>query len=140
MSESSYIIKPHALAFRAEIRTMIESTGLIITQSKRVVLPTWALKRIYYDLAERYRNAVFRQYENAYIEAGLVIGKDAVEKLLCIAGRELDPVDCAPESIRFKFGSREPSMVDGVRCYANIIHRPRNESEAAESVRIFHIL
>lgn len=140
MSESSYIIKPHGLMFCEEIRVMIEAGGLVITESKRIILPQWALKKIYYDLAEKYRNAVFRQYAGMLVEAGLVSGENAVEKLLRIAGTELDPIDCAPGSIRFKFGSREPFFVDGVRCYDNIIHRSRNESEATEGVKIFHAL
>ena len=140
MSLSSYIIKPHGLVFRTEIRAMIESSGLVIAESKHVILPMWALERIYYDLAEKYRSAIFRQYEGAFVEVGLVRGERAVEKLLCIAGRELDPIDCAPESIRFKFGKHEPHMVDGIRCYANVIHRPRNESEAVDGVIIFNML
>ena len=140
MSASSYIIKPHGLIFHEEIRAMIEASGLIIIESKRVVLPEWALKRIYYDLAEKYRNAVFRQYTDAIIEVGLVSGENAIEKLFYVAGTELDPIDCAPGSIRFKFGGREPFIVDGIRCYDNIIHRPRNESEAAEGIEIFYTL
>lgn len=140
MSASSYIIKPHGLMFREEIRAMIESGGLVIIKSKRIILPEWALKKIYYDLAEKYRRAVFRQYAGAFVEIGLVSGEDAIEKLFHIAGTELDPIDCDPGSIRFKFGSREPFIVDGIRCYDNIIHRPRDESEASEGVEIFYAL
>ncbi len=140
METSFYIIKPHGLMFRDKIRAMIEAGGLIITESKRLVLPDWALKIIYSDLPEKYRDAVFQSYKGAFVEVGLVIGEDAIDKLLRIAGTELDPVDCAHGTIRSTFGGREPFIIDGVRCYANIIHRSRNKMEAEKDIEIFHAL
>jgi nucleoside diphosphate kinase len=137
---SFYIIKPHGLVFLEEVRAMIESGGLIISESKRLVMPHWALEIIYSDLPERYRSAVFKPFVNTFVQAGLVVGKNAIDTLLQIAGTEIDPVDCAPESIRSKFGGRKPLMIDGVRYYENIIHRSRNREEAGKDVEVFHTL
>lgn len=140
LETSFYMIKPHGLAFLEEVREMIRGSGLIISETKRVVMPRWALEVVYSDLPEKYRNSVFSPFINAFVEVGLVAGKDAVNTLLQIAGTEIDPVDCAPESIRFKFGARKPVMIDGVRYYKNIIHRSRNIEEAEKDVKVFHVL
>lgn len=135
-----YIIKPHGLVFRGEVRAMIEAGGLTISKSKSLIMPRWALEIIYSDLPERYRSAVFKPLVDGLVEAGLVVGKNAISTLLRIAGTELDPIDCSPESIRFKFGGRKPLMIDGVRYYQNIIHRSRNMMEAEKDVEVFHML
>jgi nucleoside diphosphate kinase len=140
LETSFFIIKPHGLIFLEEIRIMIECGGLVISESKRIVMPHWAIEIIYSDLPKRYRSAVFKPFVDAFVEAGLVVGKNAINTLLQIAGTELDPIDCAPESIRFKFGERKPLMIDGVRCYKNIIHRSRNREEAENDVKVFRML
>ncbi|MCX6713844.1 MAG: hypothetical protein NTV48_01945 [Candidatus Vogelbacteria bacterium] len=140
LETSFFIIKPHGLIFLEEVRAMIESSGLIIAESKRLILPQWALEIIYSDLPERYRGAVFQPFADAFVETGLVVGENAIGTLLQIAGAELDPVDCAPESIRAKFGGRKPLMIDGVRCYRNIIHRSRDRVEAKKDVGVFRML
>ncbi len=140
LETSFYIIKPHGLIFLAEVRAMIQDGGLIISESKRLIMPYWALETIYSDLPERYRSAVFKPFADTSVEVGLVVGENAVDTLLQIAGTELDPVDCAPESIRFKFGGRGSFMIDGVRYYKNIIHRSRDRMEAKKDVDVFRML
>lgn len=140
METSFYVIKPHGLVFREEVRATIEGAGLIITESKKLVMHEWALEIIYSDLPEKYRKAVFQSFKDAFVEVGLVKGENAIETLLQITGTELDPADCAPCSIRFKFGGRKPFMIDGVRCYANIIHRPKNKTEAEIGIKVFRVL
>lgn len=140
LETSFYIIKPHGLIFIEEVRAMFEGGGLIVSESKRFVMPHWALEIIYSDLPKRYRSSVFRPFVNAFVEAGLVVGENAINTLLQVAGTELDPVDCAPESIRFKFGEREPLMIDDVRCYKNVIHRSRDRAEAEKDVKVFRML
>ena len=140
LETSFYIIKPHGLIFLKEIRAMIEDGDLIISESKRLVIPQWAIEIIYSDLPKRYRNAVFKPFVDAFVEAGLVVGKNAINTLLQITGTKLDPADCTPKSIRFKFGWQKPFMVNGVRCYKNIIHRSRNKAEAEKDVKVFRML
>lgn len=140
METSFYIIKPHGMVFRGTVRAMIEDVGLVIAESKIIVMNEWALEIIYSDLLKKYRKAVFQPFKGAFVEMTLVKGKDATDLLLQIAGAELDPVDCAPESIRFKLGGQKPFMIDGVRCYLNIIHRPRNKMEAKKGIELFRIL
>lgn len=137
METSFFIIKPHGLIIRDMVITMIKTGGLIITESKNLILPDWALKIIYCDLPIKYMDAVFKPFRNTSIEMGLVIGEDAINKLLRITGTELDPVDCACDTIRFKYGGREPFVIDGVKCYTNIIHRPRNKEEAKKDIGVF---
>lgn len=140
METSYYIIKPHGMVFREKVRKMIEGAGLVIAESKIVVMDGRALEIIYSDLDERFRRVVFQLFRNTPVEMALVTGKNAIDALLEIAGTELDPVDCAPNSIRFMLGGRRPLMIDGVRCYVNIIHRPRNQSEAEKGIELFRIL
>lgn len=140
LETSFYIIKPHGLVFLEEVRAMIEGGGLIISENKRIVMPHWALEIIYSDLPKRYRSSVFKPFANAFAEVGLVVGENAIHTLLHIAGTELDPVGCAPESIRFKLGERKPLMIDGVRCYKNVIHRSRDRAEAEKDVKVFRML
>lgn len=134
------MIKPHGLVFLEEVKEMIRNGGLTITETKKLVMPHWALEIIYSDLPERYRSAVFKPYVNAYVEVGLAIGKDAINTLLQLAGTELNPTDCGPESIRFKLGEPEPLMIDGVIFYKNIIHRSRNGEEAKKDIKVFYML
>lgn len=140
LETSFYMIKPHGLIFIEEVKAMIEGSGLIISEVARIVMPRLALEAIYTDLPEKYRDSVFKPFVNAFVEAGLVVGRDAVNTLLQIAGTEIDPVNCAPESIRFRFGARKPIMIDGVKCYKNIIHRSRNREEAKQDVKVFRML
>ncbi|MFA6273027.1 MAG: nucleoside-diphosphate kinase [Candidatus Paceibacterota bacterium] len=140
METSFYIIKPHGLAFREEVRAMIEGVGLTITESKELVVHSWALEIIYSDLPEKYRDAVFLQFKGKSVEVGLVMGENAIDKLLQITGTELDPVDCALSSIRFKFGGHKPLIINGVRCYKNIIHRSQNKTEAENGIKVFRML
>ncbi len=140
LETSYYVIKPHGLVFRKKVRAMIECAGLTIIESKELVMHRWALEIIYSDLPEKYRDAVFLQFKDKSVEVGLVMGKNAVDELLQITGTELDPADCAPGSIRFKFGRHEPLIIDGVRCYTNIIHRPRNKLEANNGIKVFRML
>ncbi len=137
MKMSFYIIKPHGLMYRSEARAMIINAGLCITESKEVILPKWTLEIIYSDLPEKYREVVFRPFIKSMVEIGLVMGEDAVSRLLEVAGREIDPADCEPGSIRFQWGCKGHVMVDGVKCYSNIIHRPRNIREAESFIKIF---
>ena len=140
METSFYIIKPHGLMIRDEVIAMIEANGLVIPENKKLILPVWTLKIIYSDLLEKYMRVVFQPFENSLVEVGLVIGENAIDRLLQITGTELDPVDCANGTIRSKFGGREPLMIDGVRYYTNIIHRSRNKMEAEKDINVFRIL
>ncbi len=134
------MIKPHGLVFHEEIKKMIRNVGLKITEVRKLVMPHWALKIIYSELPERYRSAVFKPYIDAYVEVGLVVGVNAINTLLQVTGTETNPADCAPGSIRFKFGTPEPLMIDGVRCFMNVIHRPTNNEEAKKDTEVFHML
>ena len=140
METSFYIIKPHGLMIRKKVVAMIKAGGLTIIEKKSLILPDWALKIIYSDLPEKYSDVVFQPFKNACSEVGLVVGEDAINKLLKITGTELDPTDCAYGTIRHEFGGREPFMIDGVRCYTNIIHRSRDKIEAKKDIDVFRAL
>jgi nucleoside diphosphate kinase len=140
LETSFYFIKPHGLIFQKEVRATIKAGGLTITENKNLVLPNWALEIIYSDLHEKYRDAIFQTFKNTHIEVGLVIGENAISRLLQITGTERDPVDCAPDSIRSKFGGREPLLINGVRYYTNIIHRSRDKIEAEKDIEVFQKL
>jgi len=139
LETSLYVIKPEAMAYSGEIRTIIEKAGLIIIDTKVLVMPKWALKKLYPDLSEDLWSATCLAFASL-AEAGLVIGENAVATLFRLSGTATAPGDCEPESIRIRFGQKNPFIIGEVRYYANAIHRPKNQQEAENDVRLFHQL
>ncbi len=137
---SFYMIKPHALVMRAEVVERIEQSGLTIVESKLVALGVAALEIIYADLTPQWRSGVFHQYVDKPVEVGIVKGTNAITALLEVSGRERNPADCLPGTIRFDLGIHEPAMVYGVRVYHNVLHRSRNTDEAEKDVAVFQQL
>ncbi len=139
METTVYLIKPEGMAYKEQIRKIIERKGLAIAERKTIVLPEWAIKSIYPDLPSDLLIAT-RAMLSSPVEMGIVIGERAVQRLFILAGMETSPATCAPGSIRFLFGAKEPIIFGKIMYYANVLHRPKNHAEADRGVELFHKL
>lgn len=139
MEETMYIIKPEAMISYRTIRKLIQGVGLVIGQTKNLVMTEWALKKMYPDLSKDLWNATCLSF-TAPVEIGLVTGENAVKVLFNFVGTETAPSECDHLSLRFKFGKRDPFIIGTMKYYANAIHRPKNRREAKRDVRLFHQL
>jgi len=138
METSLYMIKPEAMPYREEIREYI-SCHLTLGEMKVVRLPDWAIDELYNDLTiELYRATLIALY--GFVELGLVHGKDAVSRLFWLAGEKTNPRECHPDSIRYRFGIREPMITGSARYFLNAIHRPKTQAEAAAHIGLFRKL
>lgn len=138
MKTSLYMIKPEAMLRREEIRECI-SRHLTLGEVKTMRLPDWALNKLYDDLTEDLQRATRIALEEE-VELGLVHGEEAVMRLLYVAGETTNPSECRPDSIRYRFGIREPMVVRGARYFLNAIHRPKTPDEAAVHIALFRRL
>lgn len=139
METSLYMIKPEAMVHQEKIRTLI-SGHLALGERKTVVLPEWVMQEFYADLSEDLQRATCIAFSAGPVELGLVHGHDAIGVLRRLAGDKTDPKDCQPESIRYRFGVKEPVAVGGARYFLNAIHRPIDEAEAVAHIKIFNKL
>ena len=139
METSLYMIKPEAMVYREEIRTLIGG-HLALGKCKTVVLPEWVMQEFYTDLSEDLQQATCIAFSAGPVELGLVHGHDAISVLKWLAGDKTDPKDCRPESIRYRFGVKEPVVIGGARYFLNAIHRPTDEVEAVAHIEIFNKL
>lgn len=138
MEASLYMIKPEAMARREEIRGYI-GQHLTLGDIKTVQLPDWVMDELYDDLTDDLHRATRIALSNP-VELGLVHGENAIGKLLRLAGEKTAPGECHPESIRYRFGVREPMIVGSARYFLNAIHRPKTPSEAALHINLFRRL
>jgi nucleoside diphosphate kinase len=132
------MIKPEAMFHREDVRKLI-GHYLNLGEMKTMRLPDWAMDELYDDLTEDLRRATRVALENP-VELGLVHGEDAVMRLLQLAGDKTSPRECHPDSIRYRFGIREPMVVGSARYFLNAIHRPKTSDEAAAHIALFHRL
>jgi nucleoside diphosphate kinase len=138
-----YIIKPEGMAHREVIRQMIELAGLVIVSSRLVVLPEEVMAELYPDLYHEqgeFWHATKERLAGEWCEVGIVEAEKAISKLLTICGEATDPRDCGPETIRARFGTKPYFRHGAFVYYQNVIHRSKNEREAATDLRIAHKL
>jgi nucleoside diphosphate kinase len=109
MEKSVFIIKPEGMKHHAEIFQMFGDAGLTIVSMAPVSLTERALAQLYPDLLEENGElwqATVARMKNQQCLMGIVEGEDAIVKLLNLSGRETDPRQCAPHSIRARFGTK----------------------------------
>lgn len=135
---SMYMIKPEAMESRDEIRELI-GRHLAITAMKTLRLPRQAIRELYADLDGDLWTATDSALRNP-VELGVVEGEDAIEVMLELAGSETDPSKCDPNSIRFKYGTHLPTMINDTPYYPNAIHRPKSSAEAVAHVSLVYRL
>ena len=139
MEKTIYMIKPEGMIHKHEIREIVESRNLVIVERKTLILPDWALDILYPDLSIELKMATLTMLASV-VEIGLVEGNQAVKVLFALAGAATAPADCDTNSIRFRFGKKDPIQFGSVMYYANVIHRPKSLIEARRDVELFHRL
>lgn len=133
---SIYVIKPEGMRFRKAIRELIISGGLRICQTRAGMLSEKHLRSLYPDLAPDLWRATVKFMRCGKCEVGLVEGDDAIVRLLDITGHSTNPNECEPRTVRNQFGAKLPDPVGSAMYYRNVIHRPKNCTEAKRDIAL----
>ncbi len=120
---------------RHEIREEI-AYHLEIGEIKLVRLPDWALEELYGELSDVLRKATREAFDKP-VELGMVHGTDAIAKLLWLAGDKTAPGECHPDSLRYRFGIKEPMLTGETPYFFNALHRPKTLDEAWRHLHLF---
>lgn len=136
--KSFFIIKPEGLTWSREIKHMItEGGGLVINETKIVVLTSDDVDILYHDDQNTELIKTIKKYlVGKKVEAGIVVGEQAAERLSDICGNNFRPSDNTVETIRGKFGKKEPIILDGKEYYLNVIHKA-SDNEIISSLEWF---
>lgn len=123
--KSFFIIKPEAFNQREEIKRIIATQlDLKIIATKIVVLTERNIDTLYLDDAETdLMKAIKTQLIGVIVEAGIVVGEDAIVKLTQICGEDPSPGGCPERTIRERFGKSKPIIFHGIAYYLNAIHK-----------------
>ncbi len=119
-----------------EILEMIRGSGLEITYCNQCVFLTEEnILNLYPDLRSVSKQplwCIVRDHlRSSTCCAGIVEGDDAIERLLDISGRHLNPGLCLGGTIRKEYGAQEPiRSPGGIVYYPNAIHRSATLEEA----------
>ena len=127
------------MPFRKIIRDMIQKAGLAIIRHHEVSLTPEVLEQLYPGLDPEIMAVTKQALLDKVCEIGLIRGDDAIARLLEICGKNVDPKQCAHNTIRNLFGRRTPIRNNSgtIVYYFNIIHRPKNKSEAERDLAIY---
>lgn len=136
MQRAVYVIKPEALLHRDEIRNLIGRSGLVILDSRVMTFGPNAIDVLSPDVAGDLRAATVHYYTVGPSEIGVVQGDDAIRTLGRVCGEAVAPTACGPETIRARFGIREPVQFGEAVYYRNGFHRSRNPAEATAELRL----
>lgn len=134
-----YIIKPEGMNIRGKIRQMIRKGGLEIREHGLVLLNQDILDSLYENLRSDIRYAIYKFLTIRKVEVGIVYGTNAFRRMIQICGEHLDPMLCAPGTIRREFGWRKPVNIGGKKnffYYGNIIHRAKKPLELTRDLEI----
>lgn len=140
---SFFIIKPDSLIHKHEIIYLIYSQ-ISITALYNVKLTKRMLLDLYPEadqlemyIREKEYNLINKESTDVVI--GIVDGRNAIKKLIRIAGEKINPAECSPETIRYKFGKHAPVEFNNLLIYLNSIHRPKNRNELMDGLRFIYI-
>ena len=130
MSFSMYIIKPEGMKYRAQIRDVLQRSGLKIIDSTEILLTNGILDGLYDNVNKEVRRELHRFLEDQFVEIGIVRGHNALSRLVEVTGKNTNPALCEEGTIRRLFGWSEPLLLHGRYYYfGNVIHRPKNMKE-----------
>ncbi len=138
IEKSFFIIKPEVFLLRQEIRETIEKdSGLRIEDFAVMNLTDEDIDFIYLDdIGSPLMTAIKSQLIGQPVEAGIVSGENAIDRLIDVCGDKPIPADCQAATIRKKYGLIKPVRLDGLDYYLNAIHKASRQ-EAAASVDWF---
>lgn len=137
MNRSIYVIKPEAISSRDDIRKLIVSVGLNIVRTAEALIPGTTLEALYEGMSPDLRKATQLFMGHEICEIGEVEGKGAVQRLVKVCGHSTDPNECDRETIRGRFGLRQPARIGSAFYFRNAIHRPESEEEAQRDLQLF---
>lgn len=138
-NKSFFIIKPEAFDQKEEIKKIITNhTGLTTETSKVVTLNEQDIDALYLDdIGTELMKAIKAQLIGAVVEAGIVVGENAVIKLTQVCGEHPFPNNCNEGTIRKQFGRSQPIINSGIVYYLNAIHKA-SKKEANPSIEWFY--
>ena len=144
IEQSVYLIKPEGRGLAVEIKEMVARSGLVIVAAKTVVLTEDILQQMYPNLSGWLWQMTLCHLLNYPCEMVLVEGEGAVQKLLELAGVNVNPRCCKLGTIRrfcYDLQSVPMFIYPGPReqeiYYFNFLHRPKNQEAAQREVAIF---
>lgn len=139
METSFFIIKPEAMKYQKQIKSIITSSGLSIVSTKTLILSSAVLKELYPTISIELWKATLTYLSHNESEMGIVEGENAIKRLLIIGGESTNPKLCNPNSIRGRFGEKEAVYIGGVIYYKNGFHRSHNKLEAIRDINLFYL-
>ncbi len=138
MSNALYLVKPDAYVHRDEIKTIMGSV-CDIKLSLDVLLDEELIAGLYpYDAKQQWFSEVVTYLSNGKSELNIVSTCN-YNLFQSTIGLDRDPLNCSPDSIRFKFGKGKKSM-NGFDIYKNAVHRTKNIEEFSKDYAVFQHL
>ena len=137
MEKALYIIKPEGMAYRDEIREMMQDAGLKIISFKRVFLKSFGAR---YDLSRpliRHFGSHYQILNQIIQRNGHCGSENAIELLRELVGVKTNPDECCPGTIRHRFGVRPGVVVGKSIYYLNIFHRSKTKAEAIRELELY---
>lgn len=138
LEQTFFCIRPYVFDKREIIKGLITKSGLKIKSSKNLWLTNFDLRVIYgHEDPSDYFNACIHYMTNGFVEAGVIEGKNAIQRLVELAGETHIPSQSRINSLRAMFGRAEPEIFNSFAYYFNPLHRSRTETEAKREIKLY---
>lgn len=132
------LIKPDAYSYRDEIVGTIEKLGITVIRRIPLLLTESFIKELYYDVHPLILEATLHHLLSGTSEILLIEEhENTISKVLSAVGLETNPAHCDSTTLRFRYGNHTPQEIgEGLNYYYNAVHRPKNQDEAQNDMRI----
>ena len=139
LEQTFFCIRPYAFEKRGFIKKMITDAGSKIKNLKILWLTPNDLSVLYgHEEPSVYFDACTNFMTNGFVEAGVIEGKNAIEKLINLVGNTHIPNESKSNTIRAIFGKTDPINFNGLDYYLNPLHRSKTKAEAKREVALFN--
>lgn len=135
-SEALYIIKPHAFAWREDIRARLEIAGVRVVSHRVATLSQHAIRALYPDIQGRLLYLSIRDLSAGRCEIGILRKRGVIGDIVATTGPGTNPLDCGNVTIRRRFGRRALTRIGPVRYFYNAIHCSRDQKEFDADLRM----
>ena len=132
---SVYMIKPEAFLHRAEIRSLLQQSLLVVSFWK-TTLDRSAVLHLYPDLTPTLLELSLKYLCVGDVEFGIVAGPHALTTLVQICGASTDPSKCSPNTIRSLFGCKSAVIKSETAYYRNAFHCSRDLNEVRSDLAL----
>ena len=131
------IIKPDGLQHSTEIIRLLISSGIPVCERKRMTYTKELVDQLYNHMSTGARAQIKTNFVGK-CGLALLVRAPSIRRLLAVAGVHSDPRQCAPNSIRFRFGTHGiPERIDDWDWWDNAFHRPVDMREAKRDLNLF---